>query len=137
MKILHSIRSAEILTPFEFDTLINKMTGAYNDEFKIQFEDFREVNKLYRSLQQEPLVLFPKRTAILFNQLKISFHKLIGLAKTNDKIQLLADLMHMHINRLFITDQRFMEMLIYNFFQLETKIDRKRGNATFKEEFRA
>ena len=137
LKVISAVRSEEIFTGLQFEEMINRMVRSFNSEFKIQTKDFKEINKLYHSLQREPVPMLPKIAQAFLKKLLASYCALVGLADKTIRAQLFADLLHMHVNRLFVTDQRFMELLVYNFAQIDLWSERKRKASLQGSEIRA
>lgn len=119
LKTMQLIKDSGIFSGVEFISIIKKISSSFTDEFEIAKAGFKEINSLHRSMLQEPVVFVRKPTLALYNKFIGSFIELIQLADIQNKAVLFADLFHMHINRLFINNQRFMEMLIYHFAQIE------------------
>lgn len=126
IETLNAIRESGTFSFSEFETIVHKMSLAFNNEFEINFQDFKEINKLHKSLQQITDPLIVKRLQIHFGKFHNSFNRILLAAEKSHRPKLFADLFHMHINRLFITDQRFMEMLVYNFIKLDIVREFKR-----------
>lgn len=93
-------------------------------EMNIDIDNFKRINSEFND--------FKKRTATLKMPLpKLAKQALLKHFKTlmrscedeTDKKRLLTDLIHMHVNRLFISDQRIHETIIYHYLlrALQTK----------------
>lgn len=118
LKIVMQLKSEGVFSAKEFHSLIWKMTGVYNDEFAISSSEFKEINKVYKTLQQEPIPLLSKQTMLQFDKFIASLSNLLLATSKTNKTKLFIDLFHMHINRLFISNQRFMELMVYSFCQI-------------------
>jgi len=97
--------------------------------FSLEYPDIKALkfalDKKYRSLKDEISGLIDTKEAYykklkltdLNLQLKESIFGIIGLADNFNKerkTQLAADLIHMHLNRLFPDEQRYQELIIYH-----------------------
>jgi len=62
-----------------------------------------------------------------------SFHEVLETCSGAEKDKVLADLFHMHTNRLFNDDQRMHELIIYYYLtkRLKTKIGRLKKESSF------
>jgi thiopeptide-type bacteriocin biosynthesis protein len=119
-----------ILSFTEFDQrvdFVNYMAKSYTKEFAMVSEDFKIINREIKTLNFDPsnLLNLPVAKGPL-KDLESSFRKLMKL-NSGDRYSLTADILHMHINRLFSADQRTHEAIIYQYlFQLLKRVDAQR-----------
>jgi len=120
-KLVWALRAAPFFETDRFDHLIKRITIALTAENNMDHNRFKKINAAYKEYKN---VLQPK----LHKQLEKSFHiflesflKTLANCEANLRLQLFADLMHMHINRLFDSAQRVHEMLFYCFMEKELK----------------
>ncbi|MBS1522132.1 MAG: thiopeptide-type bacteriocin biosynthesis protein [Bacteroidetes bacterium] len=60
-------------------------------------------------------------TNLKLKKTKVAFIESLTAIEEKDKEKMVADLFHMHVNRLFSNDQLFHEMILYNFLNLRFK----------------
>jgi thiopeptide-type bacteriocin biosynthesis protein len=96
---------------------INIIASSFEQEFQLNTSDFKKVNQSFKSLDN---TIF-NRTSIASSSVtrreKFVFVKIINNTDGEVKTRLIGDLVHMHINRLFQHDQRYHEMIIYQYLQ--------------------
>jgi thiopeptide-type bacteriocin biosynthesis protein len=88
----------------------------FSREFSIGTEDYKAVNRSFESLKTEMgTYVFPVKQRFL-KQYYETFAKVINSCTTiAEKTNILADLVHMHINRVFYTNQRMHEAILYQY----------------------
>jgi len=93
---------------------IDQVCEAFQQEYQLKGEAFKDLNKMYRQVSASDAAeqerIFP-----LYNQFKTSAFRLLELCPPDRKLKLMADLLHMHVNRLFPAHQRTHEMMVYYF----------------------
>lgn len=90
----------------------SNMKQRYLQEFKFSNEQISVINKTFRNISN-------KVVDILFKRLKPSQHEIENKSWIRNQInfdKLLASLIHMHINRVFNSNQRLYEYIIYHMF---------------------
>lgn len=105
------LRELTRLLPLEDEKiLIKSMTESFQDEFQLDKEAFKAINATYNLLKNFPIILPLK------NQYRYSVKKALNANPDHVKrFKLLADLIHMHVNRLFSDQQRLHEAILYQF----------------------
>ncbi|HWV72257.1 MAG TPA: thiopeptide-type bacteriocin biosynthesis protein, partial [Pseudosphingobacterium sp.] len=109
------IREAGIFEYDKFDELLSRLAKALSVEHRLSVFAFKEINTKYKEFNS---MAFPDLTLLQNRRLtkfRNSFIKTLKMHPTTQGIQLFADLMHMHVNRFFPTDQRTHEMLVYQY----------------------
>jgi thiopeptide-type bacteriocin biosynthesis protein len=102
-----------------------EMANIFAIEFKINPDGFKKVNQTYQTLQQRKAVIVPQNKynlKPLCDQAQIIFAQCIE----SEKSKMLADLIHMHINRLFNDYQRLEEAICYQFLYKQLLTERAR-----------
>lgn len=91
------------------------MASNFAKEMKLEAGDFKKINTSYSEFKslftpnfKVPLALNHKRNKLLFNLFT-------GCESVEVKQNLLADLIHMHVNRLFRDAQRIHEAILYQY----------------------
>ncbi|MEY5068457.1 MAG: hypothetical protein RLZ47_319 [Bacteroidota bacterium] len=98
-------------------SFVQQTAQSFADEFGWAAPQFKQLNQQYRSLKQ----LETTEIVIDLTQLGL-LEQLMGLCE-NEKVKwnLLADLIHMHVNRSFSESQRKQEAMIYQFLLIRLK----------------
>lgn len=107
----------------EILTFSLEMGNSFAKELGVKQDNFKRINSAFKLLNDRQKV-----SEDFFNffktplaKVKRTFDLAVYDMAEPQKKRLIADLFHMHVNRLFITDQRIHEMIIYQFFTLELK----------------
>lgn len=99
-------------------TFVKRMAEAFSLEFKITKDGFKKINRAFAFLKEENhLVLGCK-------QLENQATRIFSLCNDREKSKMLADLIHMHVNRLFNNQQRLQEALCYQFYYKQLLTER-------------
>ncbi|MES2650773.1 MAG: thiopeptide-type bacteriocin biosynthesis protein [Bacteroidota bacterium] len=88
---------------------VKQITEAFSDEFSIDKNGFKKINQTYNQLKNDKEQVFGFK--MLENQANIIFMQ----CSETEKSKMLADLIHMHINRMFNDHQRLQEAICYQF----------------------
>lgn len=83
------------------------LSKSFAEEMKFDKNDFKLINKEYRNHHIAKTLRNGKRLHI--------FDKIMAESTPDKRRQLLADLIHMHINRRFSSEQRLHEAIIYQY----------------------
>jgi lantibiotic biosynthesis protein len=96
---------------------VKKIAKNLAHEIKVNKFGFKKINEHYELIKAYKNLKTPK--VIEKKQLKSALRvvKMVKNSEQSKRFQLLTDIIHMHINRLFITDQRMHEMIIYQYLQ--------------------
>lgn len=109
---------------------VKQMATAFDLEMQISTDHFKKINAGFKALKakQEQLQLkIP--LSILKSYDKLLITVLSTCKRQGEEEKLMADLIHMHINRLFATDQRTYETLIYHFLMRQLQMKRATAKA--------
>lgn len=90
------------------------MAESFATEFNIHQLGFKKINQLYAAIQQDKNLIAIQNESYL-KQLENSACAIFMLCTASEKPKMLADLIHMHVNRLFNNDQRLHEAICYQF----------------------
>lgn len=124
-ELITSIQSDGSFSDEDLANLLGKISDAFSKEHKLTPKDFKELNiafKAFRDHKIPELTNSVRQTMTAFHR---SFSRTIKLASPDKRNQLFADLLHMHVNRLFASKQRTQEMILYYFLNKEMKIKAK------------
>ncbi|MCZ4245233.1 lantibiotic dehydratase [Pedobacter punctiformis] len=125
--LAHQIQKAELFD-IAFLEVIKIMSNSFNEEHHLEPADFKKLNNQYQLYRKENV---PDLNEVQISNFKLfvaSFIDILQVCPAERRIRLFSDLMHMHVNRLFIKDQRSHEMVMYYFLLKELQ----RKNATAK-----
>jgi thiopeptide-type bacteriocin biosynthesis protein len=113
------MRDAQLFTAVRFEQLISGNVNSLLKEHRSAASDYKFLNNEYKNFKgQEAGRLTPalKRHLIAYEK---SLTNILTDCPPNRRAKLFSDLLHMHINRLFASDQRTHEMVIYYFLYRE------------------
>jgi len=117
VRLLNDLLSAIDLNSNTCQMFINTTAHFFVAEHKLDGKIFKRINKAFESLSTSTEFRFSKSLMKSYNQLLSSEIKVLKQLEEERKLALLRDLVHMHINRLFITNQRIHEAIIYQYYQ--------------------
>ena len=96
--------------------LVKTITDNFSREFAIGNEDYKAINRLFEKLKTEQGNYGSPGKQKFSKQYSEAFAKVINRCITpSEKAGMPADLVHMHINRIFYTDQRMHEAILYQY----------------------
>ncbi|WP_343566269.1 thiopeptide-type bacteriocin biosynthesis protein [Sphingobacterium sp.] len=116
IEMMQRIRESGIIEISFFDSMINKISKYFLAEHKIANEDYKVLNMEFKKQQTFTKFSVNRRTEKFLQVFELSLLQLLGKCEPNGRAKLFTDMLHMHINRLFSSDQRTHEMIIYYFF---------------------
>ncbi len=95
---------------------VKELAGNFSRELKMHPESFKRLNQRYRQLTSDYKLDRDCASVRLPVRLDNAYKKVFRTAKNvADLHRLLADVLHMHINRLFSADQRAHEGILYQY----------------------
>ncbi|MBC8986683.1 lantibiotic dehydratase [Pedobacter sp. N36a] len=125
---IYTIKESNLINEQDLKMLILSNSNSLAAEHHLSGKEFGALNKNYKTYFS---VDIPELTGLQlneFNILKGSFISILTLYKAIDRPQLLTDLIHMQLNRLFSTNQRMKEMVFY--YYLSKDLQRNSYKAT-------
>ena len=100
-----------------------KVADSFAREMNIQPEGFKMINQRFKDFTNRNDIAFLKtQQKEKLDNSAAAFIKVLNTCNLSVKPRLLTDLFHMHVNRLFRTDQRMHELVIYHFLARMIKI---------------
>lgn len=129
MDLYQSVESSGAIRYSALEHLTIKMTESYNNEHYIKQEQFKAINSRFRTFRQYLSPSLSLTSTALHERLKQSFIATILLYPALIRPKIFADLLHMHVNRLFSSHQRIHEMIFYNFLMAMQKNKRYQSTA--------
>jgi len=97
-------------------SFVKNMAGHFSAELAMTHETFKKLNQNFQDLKANTNLDVNSPAIKLPVGLEKVFFKVFSTCKSQDECQkLLADLLHMHINRLFNSDQRSREGILYHY----------------------
>ncbi len=132
----HTLKFIAHLTQICFPEAINRlqfikqMSEVFASEFNLTQEGFKKINQSYATLKKSKQVLLNPQERC-FKSLENQAQAIFMLCEDSEKSKMLADLIHMHINRVFSNHQRLHEAICYQFFykQLLNELGREAAEA--------
>jgi thiopeptide-type bacteriocin biosynthesis protein len=121
MDVLDEVYKSNTITGNDFDRVLRVVADGLKKEHQMDKESLKRMNQMFKEFELQPVPSMTKHASALHQNLKSSIISLLDNCPEYLRQKLLADLMHMHINRLFVSDQRVHELVIYEFFQSITK----------------
>jgi thiopeptide-type bacteriocin biosynthesis protein len=116
IKLLHILLNAMGDKAEDGRNYIDQVCYAFADEYRLTSIKFKELNNHYRRLSKITPAM-EGDTYKLFKTFTSSAKSLLKQCPTERRLKLIADLFHMHVNRIFPSHQRSHEMMIYYFCQ--------------------
>lgn len=108
-------------------SFVKQVLAAFEAEHQLATQDFKKINAEWKRFRQEfyhqPIIEDPDILCLVN-----SFHNVISQAPEYNRNVITSDLFHMHINRLFISQQRTHELIIYSFLYKHLLENKKRPN---------
>ncbi|PSK90811.1 lantibiotic dehydratase [Taibaiella chishuiensis] len=106
----------EVFQPQDnFHDTLKKMRDSFNKEHSMNMDDFKKANRYYSKYLESNQNDVNRETNRSCHDFKESFKDTLRDCALTRRYNLFTDLFHMHVNRLFNSNQRTHEMLIYNF----------------------
>ena len=102
-----------------------QMAETYTEELNIGIDGFKRINNKYVALEKTPKwrIIWCERN---FRQLEGAASTVFKACAAEEKFKMLADLLHMHVNRVFVDRQRLHEAICYQFFYKQLLSERAR-----------
>jgi len=122
----------DLLTELKIDewvtlSTVRESAGYFAKEHAFGGREFKKINGTYSQLLQEASPLLTKTLDKSYRRtLRAMVSSMEHLAQPR-KLQLMRDFIHMHINRLFTTDQRMHEAVIYQYYLKQLMAKQKRS----------
>lgn len=120
LRLLGDLLNQLDVDPKKISAFIKNGGDAFAEEFKVEMKGFKAINELFSHLKREKVsISLPKKIERAYQALLKQVSLLLKQTNVNESLQLIRDLVHMHVNRLFTTDQRVHELIIYQFYLKE------------------
>ncbi len=114
--MMQRIRELGVIDLLFFDETIHQISESFLSEHRMSKADFKVLNMEYKKYQTLPKYMLNKTATKRLDVFESSLVHLLQKCEQNKKAKLFTDMFHMHINRLFYSEQRTHEMIIYYFF---------------------
>lgn len=105
------------LEPREVHAHYQRVLRSFEQEHYLSGADFKSLNELFKTVKELTLTRSSQPFHGQFEGLKSSFISTVQGYQKSRRLQLLSDLIHMHVNRLFASDQRTHEMTVYYIYR--------------------
>lgn len=127
LRLLDDLFNQLDIDPKKISAFIKNGGDAFAEEFKVEMKGFKAINELFSHLKKEKVkISLPKKIETAYQTLLKQVSLLLKQTNVNESLQLIRDLVHMHVNRLFTTDQRVHELIIYQIYLKELLARRNR-----------
>lgn len=95
-------------------TVVNRFIDAFAKELNLPDKGTKQLNDYHKQFRQATKTFhWPEQLDVSLQELVAVYLELLSDVAAEDQVRLLGDLFHMHINRLFPTDQRVHELVAY------------------------
>lgn len=122
--VMEAVAYSEIIPIEEYLTIARQIENHLSAEYNLSTDDYKEINKMYRTYLKQESPSLSRRARIQHQTMIASFIDTIRKYEKSKRAQIFADLIHMHINRVFAKDQRLHELIVYNFYLTSEKASR-------------
>lgn len=112
--IVEELRKAEVFDSAALIKIIKLMSDSFNEEHHLDAADFKKLNQQYQAYRSLP-DLSENESNESSESFKRSFIAILMQVDGTRRVKLFTDLMHMYVNRLFSSNQRTNEMVMYYF----------------------
>jgi len=106
---------------------VKRMAKSFADEMHLDSKGFKKINEAFESFKLQEKISLPKTLTTSYQKMLQHILSVLKEVEQNQCLQLLRDFIHMHINRLFPTDQRMHELIIYQYYQKQLMANQKRS----------
>jgi thiopeptide-type bacteriocin biosynthesis protein len=122
LKMMHRLYALSFTNANERISLIKAVANKFSNEFLLDNADYKAINQSYENFRINKKNWSLRASETLLNQYESTFYKLINACNTPNEIaNMVADMVHMHINRVFYTDQRMHEAILYQYLLKQAK----------------
>jgi thiopeptide-type bacteriocin biosynthesis protein len=127
IRLMEAIEQSEVLGHHEYRTMAVSSLMAYSTEHDLQPAQFKELNKAYQDhLKEAELLETPEDLENMIRELETHWIMVLQHYLAGERAQILTAMLHMHINRLFSSNQRTHETVIYYFMQKDFQRNSRR-----------
>jgi lantibiotic biosynthesis protein len=95
--------------------VIKVIADNFSNEFAVNNEGYKAINKSFETLKNDKANYLPAISEAALKQYDTAFCNVLNDCNENEKINMVADLVHMHVNRIFAADQRMHEAILYQY----------------------
>lgn len=105
-------------------TFATNMENSFREELNMNPETFKKINQAFEKHRLNNTQIDPG-FGRFFGSCEKQFLKIMNRCDNNaDRASMVGDLLHMHINRLFMSDQRSHEAILYHYLLKDLKTHR-------------
>lgn len=112
---------------------VKKVAANFAEEMKMDVEIFKKLNVNFSTFKNNNEISAPLAVPYVSSRQKILHQIMAKCIDINEPETMLADLIHMHVNRLFASDQRKHETILYHYLLklLQTKHARSKQSSEY------
>ncbi|MET4140187.1 thiopeptide-type bacteriocin biosynthesis protein [Pedobacter sp. UYP1] len=123
ISLIENVMHSAMFTLGEQLLFAERMHTSFAAEFNVQSDATKKINQSYKDFNFDGLSIVPtklqqKKAA----QTEQAFLNSLKACMETEKNNMLSDLFHMHVNRIFHDNQRMHEMIVYNFLTKRIKM---------------
>ncbi|MET3876454.1 thiopeptide-type bacteriocin biosynthesis protein [Chitinophaga sp. OAE865] len=115
VQLMRDLQQAGVFSPDHYLEFIKNRYESFRAEFGIGAEASKKIAARYDVFSSQGDFSLSEKIALSLHAFKGSLIEALQKRFLHERKQLLADLLHMHVNRLFAENQRAHEMLLYYF----------------------
>lgn len=108
-------------------SFVKEIAKSFAKEMNISTKGFKKINESFISFQKQASPHVSRKLEKEYQKMLLHTITFLSSQASSKQLQLLRDFIHMHVNRLFTTDQRMHELVIYQFCQKLLTTSQKRS----------
>lgn len=125
LKMMYKLYAITFEDTNERLNIIKAVAAKFSNEFSLGNEDYKAINRSYENLKANKNNYSLPASEPFLRLHQTTFCKLINACQTpNEKANIVTDIIHMHVNRVFCTDQRMHEAILYQYLLKLAKAQR-------------
>lgn len=94
---------------------VKNMADNFSGELGMKQENFKKLNLSFQKFKENINSAIVPAAVRLSSRHERVFSAILGKCSDAERIKMTADLLHLHINRLFVSDQRSHEAILYHY----------------------
>ncbi len=98
-------------------SLIKTISDNFSNEFSISNDDYKVINKSFESFRADKSNYTLPASESFLKQYDNAFNSIMNTCNAHEKASMVADIIHMHVNRVFCNEQRMHEAILYQYLQ--------------------
>lgn len=128
--LFQRVQASGIFKPNVFDLWISKNMQGWEQEHKLAGPDFKSLNQHYKAFEATNTGTYDESIIGRYQTFVDSLLDTLMQAEPLARLDLLSNLIHMHVNRMFNYHQRVHEMIVYYFMSKYLDALKRKANAS-------